>query len=231
MPKSKVPKLRCAVGIDGCRAGWISVIRKFDGSLAWQLAPSTTEILSSLPKDAVVLIDMIIGLPKGEQSGRQCDRLARQILQPHGSRVFAAPPREALRAHSYKEACRLARQASGKAISKQCWYLFPKIKELDLLRDQRIRESHPELVFSRFNQGRPIATSKKQPAGQLERLKLLQVQMPESHALYNDLIAKTRRKDIARDDALDALALCAVATQPDKLTRLPKTKNVPAIWF
>ena len=129
MPKSKVPKLRCAVGIDGCRAGWISVIRKFDGSLAWQLAPSTTEILSSLPKDAVVLIDMIIGLPKGEQSGRQCDRLARQILQPHGSRVFAAPPREALRAHSYKEACRLARQASGKAISKQCWYLFSKIKE------------------------------------------------------------------------------------------------------
>lgn len=220
-----------AVGIDGCRAGWIAAIREPGGQLRWQLAAHVTEILDSMPPDSVILIDMIIGLPEADESHRECDRQARQRLRPHGSRIFPAPPRAAIGAASYPEACRLARAATGKALTKQCWHLFPKICELDNVSDFRIRESHPELAFARLNGDRPVAASKKDADGQVERLKLLDTILPGSGKLYAELIRSTLRRDVARDDALDALALCAVAGAPDGLRRIPEDGSGPAIWF
>ena len=220
-----------AIGIDGCRAGWIAAICEPGGQLRWQLGSRVTEILNPLPPDSVILIDMIIGLPEVGESHRECDRQARQRLRPHGSRIFPAPPRAAIEAASYPEACRLARAATGKALSKQCWHLFPKIRELDLVSDFRIRESHPELAFARLNGDRPVAASKKDADGQVERLKLLDTALPGSWQLYAELIRSTLRRDVARDDALDALALCAVARTPTTLQRIPEEGSGPAIWY
>ncbi|MFP4157819.1 MAG: DUF429 domain-containing protein [Opitutales bacterium] len=220
-----------AIGIDGCRAGWIATIREPCGKLRWQLASHVAEILDPLPPDSTILIDMIIGLPEVGESHRQCDRQARQRLRPHGSRIFPAPPRAAIRAASYSEACRLARAATGKAISKQCWHIFPKIRELDNVADFRIRESHPELAFARLNRERPVTASKKGADGQVERLKLLDAALPGSRELYAELIRNTLRQEVARDDALDALVLCAVAGAPDGLRQIPEEGIGPAIWY
>jgi len=219
-----------AVGIDGCRGGWIAAICRPDGSMDWLLEAKSADILKQLPEASTILVDMIIGLPDRKTPFRQCDLEARTLLRPHGSRVFSAPPREALTAESYPEACELARGATGKAISKQCWHLFPKIRELDAISDPRVRESHPELVFTRLNGSVPVGPSKKSPVGQALRLNCLEAKLPHARSGYDEVLRLYPRKDLARDDAIDALALCAVARHPEKLRPITADPASPQIW-
>jgi len=148
-----------------------------------------------LNEPSVVAIDMPIGLaPDGRRS---CDVAARKLLQPHGSRVFPAPPRAAL-AHpdDYESACQAAISASGKSLSKQTWNLLPAIAEVDALADDpRIVECHPEIAFALMN-GHPIDERKKTPAGREVRLDLLRRWLP------------TLADPAYGDDGLDAIA-CA----------------------
>ncbi|MGB0744556.1 MAG: DUF429 domain-containing protein, partial [Opitutales bacterium] len=97
MPRPK----QTAVGIDGCRGGWVASICRPDDSMNWLLEARIVDILQQIPKTSTVLVDMIIGLPDQQTQVRQCDLKARKMLSPHGSRVFPAPPREALAAESY----------------------------------------------------------------------------------------------------------------------------------
>ncbi len=220
-----------AVGIDGCWRGWIAAILRPDGEVAWCLETKIADIIDQLPEASTILVDMIIGLPDRSQPARECDRLARRLLSPHGARVFPAPPREALAGTSYHEACERARAATGKAISKQCWHLFPKIRELDAISDPRVRESHPELVFARLNDRRPIAASKKSAAGQAQRHDLLEVALPGSRKAYARALGDFSRKQVARDDLIDALALCAAARQPEKLEPIAGDRAAPQIYY
>ncbi|PXA05358.1 DUF429 domain-containing protein [Coraliomargarita sinensis] len=219
-----------AVGIDGCRGGWIAAVGSPDGQITWQLERKIADILETLPPESTILVDMILGLPDRQNPIRECDRLARQLLRPHGSRVFPAPPREALAAESYPEACARARTATGKAISKQCWHLFPKIRELDAIADPRVRESHPELVFYRLNTETIVADSKKTPSGRTQRLDLLENTLPGSREAYGRALTDFPRKEVARDDLIDALALCAAATKPQDLQMIGGQRN-PSIWY
>jgi len=222
-----------AVGIDGCRGGWVAAILRPDSSFEWQLNASLRAILGSLPETSTILIDMIIGLPNKQQPFRSCDRLARKILRPHGARVFSAPPREALGAETYSEACRLARETTGKAISKQCWNLFPKIRELESLNDPRLRESHPEVVFARFNGGLAVRASKKAAEGRARRLQLLGTQNPKSTAAYTQARSELGKGTYQPDDCIDALALCLAAADSGSLTALTDLKrpDAPKIWY
>ena len=204
-------KNHTAVGIDGCRGGWIAAIHRPDGRIEWMLEQRIDTILQQIPQEATILVDMIIGLPDAKQPTRECDRLARKLLSPHGSRVFSAPPREALAAETYTEACVLARAATGKAISKQCWYLFPKIRELDAINDPRVRESHPEVVLARLNGGPPLVASKKTKSGRAQRLDLMESALPGSNPAYERALKDFPRKTVARDDLIDALVLCSAA--------------------
>jgi predicted RNase H-like nuclease len=229
-PQKVEAKTQTAVGIDGCRSGWIAAICRPDDSIEWLLRTTVQEILHDVPRNSIVLVDMIIGLPDRETPNRECDLLARKILSPHGSRVFPAPPREALAAEAYPEACELARAATGKAISKQCWYLFPKIRELDAISDSRIRESHPEVVFAQFNNA-PVAASKKTMAGQNERLRLLRQVLPASIDAYLRADVALGQGDYLPDDCIDALALCLAAREPTKLQALHGGPRTPSIWY
>lgn len=210
-----------AVGVDGCAGGWIAAIKPPHRTVHLLFAPSFEAILQQLPEDSLILVDMIIGLPDAGQPLRHCDQEARRRLGPHSSRVFSAPPREALGAADYPGACELAKQATGKAISKQVFHLFPKIRQLDLVSDLRIRESHPELVFARLHGGAPIASSKKEPEGVAARLHALERVLEGAHEIYISACNHLRRKKTHPDDVLDALALCAVAQDPHSLTALP----------
>lgn len=144
---------------------------------------------------AVIAIDMPIGL--SDTGPRDCDMAARRLLQPHGTRVFPAPPRAALaHAADYTAACAAARAATGKALSRQTWNLLTSIAEVDAHADDaRIVECHPELAFA-LMQGHPVDERKKTSEGRAVRLDLLRQWLPGlADPAYGD-------------DGLDALA-CA----------------------
>ena len=150
-----------AAGIDGCRAGWVVAYR--DGEEINLLVISRlSDINAALAPAASVMIDMPIGLTD-DNSPRICDAHARVALRPHrSSSVFGVPARKVTRCTDYPEANGLSREMSGKGISKQAFYLFPKIRELDdwLLSEERNGqwfECHPEVAFARLNGATPLA--------------------------------------------------------------------------
>ena len=92
------------IGIDGCRGGWIIAWLKDGCPAEIRFAESLQPFLKQAPKDAVILIDMILYKPD-ETSPRPFDRIAKSQLGKWHSRVFPAPPKEALSAQDYPEAC------------------------------------------------------------------------------------------------------------------------------
>lgn len=211
-----------ALGIDGCRKGWF-YFRKDTSGISHGLAESLSRLVESLPHGSRVSIDIPIGLSDGT---RACDSAARRLLAPlRSASVFPAPARASLAAASYDEAKVLNQAASGKKLSRQTFAILPKIREVDELlsvnRDARsmLRETHPELCFWAMNGGQPMVHSKKTEAGFAERLHLLKDHLPTAHSLIEHVLSAYRRKDVARDDIVDALACLVVAAAPAQRLR------------
>lgn len=208
------------VGVDGCRAGWVAVI--LDGAAAprAKVFARFDALVAALPLRAVIAVDMPIGLPARTGSGgRGPEKAVRKLLGARQSSVFAIPPRAAVEAGDYAEACRLALAHSDppRKVSKQAFHLFAKIREIDaLLRTApglrpRIIECHPELAFWRLNGGRAMALPKKiksrvNPAGMDERLGVL-----VSHGFPRDFLTAARPPGAACDDLLDSAAVALIA--------------------
>ena len=114
------------------------------------------------------------------------------------------------------------RDVLQKGISKQSWFICSKIKELDKLLIQnpqlqaRIRESHPEVAFHYLNAKVSMQFNKKKDEGQQERLNLLSKFSQNIDAIYNTSIQKFKRKDVAKDDMIDALCLAVTLEQTIK---------------
>ena len=183
-------------GVDGRRGGWVVATVDVTGPARLQSLEYVAPLAPVLAEDlAVIAVDMPIGL--SNTGSRACDMAARALLQPHGSRVFPAPPRVALEHRDdYAAACEASRAATGKAISRQAWNLLAAITEVDALADDdRIVECHPELAFA-LMQGHPIDERKKTAEGRAARLALIRQWLPDlADPAYGD-------------DGLDALA-CA----------------------
>ncbi len=163
------------VGVDGCRDGWVAV--EWSGCrLSAELVATLDRLVARLRAGelAALAIDMPIGLL--DDRPRTCDIEARKLLGPRRSSVFPAPVRATLPARDYDEACRLSREASGRAMSKQAFNLLGKIRQLDRLvepADQhRLVEAHPECAFLRLA-GRPPAEAKRSGPGRAMRRRLL----------------------------------------------------------
>jgi len=94
----------------------------------------------------------------------------------------------------------------------------PKIRQIDdLLHANKdlqgvIRESHPELCFWGLNGRQAMRCNKKQPQGQQERLRVLAGIFPQSRALFEQACAAYPRREVARDDIIDAM-VCAVTAR------------------
>ena len=196
------------IGVDGCRAGWLVVGAKLDSSgefeqLSWSLE---LEAASFIDAD-LVAIDMPMGL--AADGPRPCDQQARALLGPRRSSVFPSPVRAAIGAVDYREACDLSFAASGRKLSKQAYNLLPKIRQLDQLlladpgRSDRVHEVHPELAFSQWNGGEPMAHGKKTAAGAAQRQALVEGQFPGLALKIRTGVAKSQ---LADDDILDAIA-------------------------
>ena len=166
----------------------------------------------------LVLIDM----PKGllSDKARKIEGLARQLLKGQASTVFNVPVVDAVFAGDYQDASAINYRMTGKKLSKQAWYLCPKIRELDeLLAEEsslsdEIFESHPELVF-RLMAGVQLP-KKKLAEGLTARLALLERAGMPATQLVNHLIDQYPRSVCFADDAVDALVLLLLAHSPSE---------------
>lgn len=157
-------------GVDGCRGGWLCVIRNASPPFREQLllAETLPEILDHPAAPRIIAIDIPIGLPDFiVGAGRGCDVAARKNLGKRAGAVFPVPARAALYAPDYSAACAAALAASDppRKISKQMFRLFPKMREVDGLTEPslqaRLFECHPEAAFCLMNGGNPLAEPKK----------------------------------------------------------------------
>jgi predicted RNase H-like nuclease len=166
VPGGERPMVR---GVDGCPAGWIAVTIAATGPLT--PCVTITRDFAELTRGAEkIAVDMPIGLPdRAGPGGRGPETLVRPLLGERQSSVFSVPSRAAVFAADYGEACRIALATSDppRKVSKQAFFLFPKIREIDaLLRAEpelvgRVHEVHPELAFWRLNGERPVPLPKK----------------------------------------------------------------------
>jgi predicted RNase H-like nuclease len=161
--------------------------------------------LARLPFDAILGIDIPIGLPRS--GDRPCCREARRLLGLRASSVFPVPVRPCLDAGSREAASDLQARIDGRRISVQAWNILPKIREIDaLLKAQpllrgRVFEVHPELCFTRWA-GSPMQHSKKTSAGRTARETLIDRRWPGARKQALPVI----RGNAVPDDLNDAFA-------------------------
>jgi predicted RNase H-like nuclease len=194
-------------GVDGCRGGWLCVT-EHDQELAAVVTPNLATWLAATRPD-IVVIDMPIGLPSS--GPRTCDRLARCVLgRTRAASIFSAPVRAALGYPSYDETCAAHRAVDGRAISKQAWFIVPKIAEVDSLLQAEpvwrnvLHEGHPELSFAMWNGGMPMRHAKRTAAGAAERLALVDSVWPGAALRLARALPKGGS---TADDLLDAFAV------------------------
>ena len=222
-----------AVGVDGCRGGWVAAVSDGDVTPAISVFRRFSQIIEALPGDAVIAVDMPIGLPEHcGAGGRGPEMLVRRLLGMRQSSVFSIPSRSAVYSSvqasagdddgwlaAHRKASAIARKTSNppRGVSIQAFGLFAKIRELDtLLREnaslrERVFESHPELCFWRLNGRAPLTEPKKvknkvfEP-GLAERRRLLL-----GSGLAAAVVNSVPPVGAAPDDVLDALAVLSAA--------------------
>lgn len=200
-------------GVDGCRAGWIAVVQFAFAAPQIVIRPTFAELVKELGPETVIAVDMPIGLPdRIRGAGRGPEQLIRPFLGPRQSSVFSIPARAAVEAESYSDACTKALETSDppRKVSKQAYFLFAKIREIDiLLRTNpelaaRVIECHPEFSFCRLNGNVAMPSPKKikgavNPQGIADRVALL-----GRHGLDPSLFASSVPHGAAMDDLVDA---------------------------
>jgi len=192
-------------GADGCRTGWVICRRDDRGALDVRVVKTLAEACEGL---STLAVDMPIGFVDAPRPPRACEAEARKLLPGKASSVFPTPCRPALACTTHAEANATSRKL-GIGINQQTFHLFPKMREVDALLRSRPRlkrivyEAHPELAFARMNGGRPVLSKKRRPDGYAERCRLL--------AEHGFPCPADRLPGAARDDILDAIAVCRTA--------------------
>lgn len=187
------------LGVDAARGGWIAVALQ-DGRFAdAALERRFPALLERFPDAVVVGVDVPIGLPE-VGSRRRADMEARAAVGARRASVFFTPPRAALEVATYREA-----RAVAPATSAQGWALRSSILDVDRVRDERVREVHPEVSFA-ILAGHPLAAAKRTWNGQRERLRLLA-------AAGIDIPDQLDAGLVAADDVLDAAVAAWTATR------------------
>ena len=226
------------VGVDGCSFGWFSVGFDENGEYELEKFSEFSQLLDYFCDADLILVDIPIGLSNGPNE-RDCDPCARQKLgKPRSSSVFRVPTRKTVRYVAeatvkikHKAASKFERAvAGGKGLTIQAFAILPKIAEVDtVMRNLNledppsIREVHPELCFWAMNDRSTMDSSKKTELGRNERLHVLKNAEPRADEIYEDACRMYLRKEVARDDILDALVAAVTAmVGEDQLTTVPK---------
>lgn len=163
------------MGVDACKTGWIGVVLAGD-EVSVYVGATIAELVATAETSgelAVVAIDIPIGLP--DDSRRDADELAREVVGPRWMSVFITPVRAALQAGDHAEAVQKSRELTQEGISAQAFSLRKKIFEVErwaMARTHRVVEVHPEVSFATMA-GAPLAAGKTTWAGVERRRHLL----------------------------------------------------------
>ena len=215
------------LGVDGCRLGWVGV--RWGDTADVLIAPTIGELVAAAGPLEAVAIDIPIDLPV--DAPRQVEPLARGRLPGRASTIFNAPAAAVLDVPDYAAGNAANRAALGLGLSKQTWYLVPKIRDVrDWLATSPglpVVEAHPEVCFAAMNGG--VLTQGKTTA--------------EGEALRRALLAENglavvaeRRRGVAVDDVLDAAATAWTARRvadglAERLPPGPRDRLWPALWI
>ena len=220
MKKKYMKKNTLTLGVDGCTAGWVSVIIKNQVDWKIEIYPTIQKLWGANYNAKLILIDIPIGLRDKGNIPRLCDIAARKFLtRKRSSSIFPTPCRKALDESSYLQANQVNRIMTGKCLSKQTWNITKKIKEVDILLQTNAKtrdvfiESHPELCFTVLANGTPMQYYKKTEIGIKERLTLLNSYWVYEETPLNEGLKKFNRTEIVVDDILDAWILAISATK------------------
>ena len=216
------------LGVDGARGGWVGV--RWDGAdVSCSFAPTLDELVTETQPVSVVGVDMPIELEAW--ATRACEDLARPLLGARRSSLFQSPSLGALdfADDDYPGANAWSKAATGRGISKQAWFLVPKIREVRALArmsDVPVRECMPELSF-RAMHGEPLPHTKTTWAGQALRLRLLRdngIELPDDPGPAGR---------VAPDDLIDAAAVAWSARRIATGTAecVPPDGGTAAIWW
>ena len=197
------------IGIDGCKAGWITAKILENKSISFQIIENLND--SHLKEGNLSHIGIDIPLQLSNSGKRLAEIEARSLLRNRACTIFSPPTLNALRAKNYIDACDINFKECGKRISKQSWNLFPKIKEAQEFQENKsinklgVFEVHPELSFMAMNDMSLIKASKKTDIGREIRIKLVKKFFPNfSFALVRNKYKKTQVLD---DDILDSISV------------------------
>jgi len=214
------------LGVDGCKLGWVGV--RWDGGADVLVAATIADLVLHAGRVDAVAIDIPIDLPI--DTPRVAERQARRQLPGRASTVFNAPASTVLDAPDYPAANAANRAALGLGLSKQTWYLVPKIRDvrdwLETGPDVTVVEAHPEICFAAMNGG-VLVDGKTTASGESLRRSLL-----AAHGLE---VTPDRRPGVAVDDVLDAAATAWTARRladgvAERLPPEPRDQLHPAIW-
>jgi predicted RNase H-like nuclease len=160
---------------------------------------------------AMVMIDIPIGLP--ESGARGCDHAARKLLPGAASRVFIGLRRPLLALLDDYAAANAWAKRDGAGLAKQAFHILPKIAAIDAIvtpdKQDRFRESHPELAFARHDGGKPLPSKHTDEGLRLRRDLLLRV----GFAAIDDWRASLRGRGAKPDDLYDACILAIAARE------------------
>jgi predicted RNase H-like nuclease len=133
---------QCAIaGVDGCKGGWVAVALHPDSSPETVVHATIADLVEALPADAVIAVDMPIGLPeRAAHGGRGPETLVRRFLGERQSSVFSIPSRGAVYAEpdpfdsveewyaAHRRAYDVARATSepSRGVSIQAFGIFPR---------------------------------------------------------------------------------------------------------
>ena len=205
------------VGVDGCKKGWFAVT--LTGEDKWQTGvfKDIRGVWEEFKGVKAILVDIPIGLKEKGSEERECDVEARRLLHSkRASSVFRPPCRRAVYS-SMDKASEVNFVVTGKRLSCQTLNILQKIREVDafLLENKYarsfLRETHPVICFWVLAGRRPMKHRKKENRGFLERKEVLESVFPRSKEIIEHPLTTYRRKDVARDDILDALVLAITA--------------------
>ena len=173
------------------------------------------------PGPSVIAVDMPIGLPERVgPGGRGPEREVRRLLGERQSSVFAVPSRAAVMEDDYRRSCDVALATSEppKKVSKQCFHLFPKIREIDRLmtpgaRSARLRGApRARLLAAQRRAADGAAEEGEEPA--VRRRASTSVRRCSSrHGYDRAFLDQPLPRGVGRDDLLDAAALALTATR------------------
>lgn len=205
------------IGVDGCKKGWFAV--KLTDCFEWEtrVFENIDALWADFHNAAVILIDIPIGLKEFGVEERGCDVEARRLLgNKRGSSVFSPPCRDAVYS-SLDKASQVNFEYTKKKLPRQTIGIISKIRKVDEFLDTEkaarsvIRETHPELCFWALAGCHSMVNRKREPNGILERERVLQSIFLLTKDVVDHASKAYRRKEVAKDDILDALAVAITA--------------------